>query len=172
MLWENSTYGQRDWPIISFNYDPSTMKSELSELANDHLHQLLFQSDYKDKIMIGKHRVGCNSDNKSEIYGVGHSFGGIHARGPAGRHSMTRSLISIVKEVVCGPSSSTTSSRNSKPDLPAKSKVRVDLHSKTSGPSRKGTQHTPVFLSRGSIRDFYYSRNIVDTLQNVNNSGN
>ena len=31
------------------NDDPSTLKSELSELSNDHLHQLLFQSDSRIK---------------------------------------------------------------------------------------------------------------------------
>ena len=142
----------------------TTIKSELSELANGHLHQLSFESDYKDKIMIGKHSVMCNADNRSDVYGAGHSFDGIHARGLAGRHSMTRSLINILKEVVRCPSSSSSYSRNSKPVSTNKSQG-IDS-------SDVSAQHSPVFLNRGNIRGFYYSRNIFDTLQNVNNSGN
>ena len=114
--------------------------------------------------MIGKHSVMRNVDNKSEIYGAGQSFDGIHARGPAGRHSLTRSLVNILKDAVSAPPSSSSSSRNHNSASSCNPKAKVGTSS-----SKK---HTPVFLNRGNIRDFYYSRNIFVTLQNVNISGN
>ena len=36
----------------------------------------------------------------------------------------------------------------------------------------KNTQHSPVYLKRGSINDFFYSRNIFDTFNFANDSGN
>ena len=153
----------------------STIKSELSELANGHLHHLLYESDYKDKIMIGQHRIMCNADNRSDVYGAGRGFDGIHARGPAGHYSLTKSLINILKEVVRWPSSSSSSSRNFSSPFSRSSKSASSNNPEPQvGTSTSNTksQHNPVFLNRGNIRDFYYNRNIFDTLQNVNNSGN
>ena len=158
----------------------STIKSELSELANGHLHHLLYESDYKDKIMIDQHSVMCNADNRSDIYGAGRGFDGIHARGPAGHYSLTKSLINILKAVVRWPPSSSSSFRNSKPVSSNKSnkwrnqQSRSDtgFSSSKQSSSNNKPQHSPVFLNRGNIRDFYYNKNIFDTFNHVNISGN
>ena len=165
--------------------DPPSIKKELSELANSHLHYLLQKSGYKSKIIIGSHNL---NNHISDYYGDVESFDGIHLRGLPGQYAYTKSIIGLLNE--CGAflssssSSSTSSSRFSIPTtsplITSNPKKYSDDHTNCpqaryqrskSKPSRSSL-HAPVFLSRGSIRDFYYSRNIFDTLNSVSNSGN
>ena len=44
--------------------------------------------------------------------------------------------------------------------------------SNSSSKLNSANQHSQVFLNRGNIKDFYYSRNIFDIFNNVNNLGN
>ena len=167
------------------------MKPGLSDLANFHLKQLLLQSDFESTIVIKKHSFR-GSIGLGDLYGVGNDVDGIHLRGPGGRHLYTQSVINILRE--CGlqisrhwpyssstgslPSLKNTGTRHSPNDHTNCEQAQYQQRrakaacSTTDIIRTKNTQHSPVFLKRGSINDFYYSRNIFDTFNCVNNAGN
>ena len=86
--------------------DPTSVKSDLSHFANDVLHQLLDNSELKDKIIIGKHNIECSPDAREYIYGRGTNFDGIHLCGPSGQKAFTSSIANILTNIATQPSSS------------------------------------------------------------------
>ena len=182
--------------------DPSSLKSGLSEYSNGILHQLWLQSEFKDNIIIGKHDLECSSDVRQERYGNDVSFDGIHLRGPSGQESYTRSIMNIIsKSEILPPPRKKKESHQSSPGFDTnlgsrgnspsnhnnceqtifkrsnqqKTSHTFSYHSKPSNSSPKAgqaKQHSPVFLNRGNIRDFYYNKNIFDLFNNENISGN
>ena len=187
----------------SVNDDPHSIKPKLSELANHHLHQLLLNSNYNGRIVIGRHNLE-SSERRNEIYGNGKFCDGIHLRGPSGQHSYTQSVINILKNAGLQrignrsslPAMAGSKSSSSGPDSAPRTRSRKEIprdhfnceqavfqrsQKKTGSVSTSASssrniqtqhQHTPVFFNRGNINDFFYSQNIFDTFNNMNNSGN
>ena len=180
--------------------DPSSLKSGLSEFGNGILHQLWLQSEFKDKIIIGKHDLECSSDTRKFRYGNDSNFDGIHLNGFSGRKSYTRSVLDVL--TIAGlVSSSSPSPRKSEPSSAAswlatysQRRGRSDSghtnceqavyqrSQKNKSSSKSSTskspsttlkkQHRPVFFNRGNIDDFYYNRNIFDVFHSERMSGN
>ena len=173
--------------------DPSSLKSGLSEFSNGILHQLWLKSEFKEKIVIGKHDLECSSAIWDSRYGSGNNFDGIHLRGPSGQNSYTRSVMNILlkakllvseflipsKESFTTPSSgSQYEERRNNHSNCEQTVYQRSGHSKPSSTSSKiglketRSSHLPVFLNRGNINDFYYTRNIFDAFNSHNISGN
>ena len=76
--------------------DPNSVKKDLSELANNYLHELLQKSNLSDRIIIGRHSLDSPSSTRNVLYGEDEGFDGIHLRGPSGQDNYTKSLINIV----------------------------------------------------------------------------
>ena len=82
--------------------DPHAIKPRLSKLYNKTLEQLCQQSPLKNKLMYGKHTLGCAGGIRESRY-VDHKrkmFDGVHLYGPSGGKAYTESVLSILRN--CG----------------------------------------------------------------------
>ena len=79
--------------------DPTGLKPELAKFANTIFSQMLYSSDWKEKITIGKHSLECPDDSFEELFVSGKSgwYDGIHLNNRDGKLLYTKSLITIFK---------------------------------------------------------------------------
>ena len=166
--------------------DPFGLKRDLSDLANDHLHELLQNSKFRNQIFIGKHSFGISSVIRNDLYGRGLAFDGINLKGPAGQHFYTKSFLKILRESglfgtkLSSPSSS-SSSRESLGSSERRNKYSED-HTDCKQASyqclKEGGHHdqhrngAPILFRRGNIKNSFYNRNIFDTFNLLNMSEN
>ena len=162
------------------------MKRDLSEMANEHLHELLNTSDFKNSILIGRHSLGKSSFDRNEVYGGGRDFDGIHLRGPAGQYCYTKSFMQVLSDsgllAIKIPTPS-LSFKASPPSSEIRKHKHLDDHTDCEQArysrararamnNHQQSKHSPVFLKRGTINNSFYSRNIFETLNYLNNSEN
>jgi hypothetical protein len=79
--------------------DPSGLKPKLADFTNSTLTQMWHSSAMRDRIVIGKHSLSCNEDNKVAMYRDDWSgkFDGVHLYGSHGRKTYTASVLNILK---------------------------------------------------------------------------
>ena len=82
--------------------DPLGLKPKLAMYANSILSQLWHSSPMKNRIVIGKHKLGCPEDKFEERYTDGRTgwYDGVHMFNRAGKAVYTESLVQIIKSVI------------------------------------------------------------------------
>ena len=92
--------------------DPTGLKSTLAKFANSTLDQLWHSSDFKNKIVIGKHSLDVASKKTAAVYRDDWSgrFDGVHMYGRYGKKVYTSSVSKILKSSNNSPSSPSHSS--------------------------------------------------------------
>ena len=76
--------------------DPYGLKAELSIYGNSIYRKLMAESEFKEKLVIGKHSLDYIGNMKEKIYGR-ENFDGIHMRGPLGFSFYTKSIVNILR---------------------------------------------------------------------------
>ena len=91
-------HAPRDDPL---QVDPTGIKAILAEYANFSLHQLVQQSDFKDKIEVGRHVLDSGKIKKDTMFRDEWSGyrDGVHMYGSQGKQAFTDSLCQIVRSV-------------------------------------------------------------------------
>ena len=90
-------------PRQDFNYnDPHQIKPELAKCYNKELKNLLCDSVFKDKIVIGEH-MEVDRNETHNIYGYGRYSDGIHLNGIGGKYYLTSSIRKAIFEDGIGP---------------------------------------------------------------------
>ena len=78
--------------------NPPGLKASLSKLFNETLEQLLVNSAFKDRVMIGNHNLDCSGCVLQARYRniQSNKFDGIHMYGPSGQKAYTASVLNIL----------------------------------------------------------------------------
>ena len=80
--------------------DPYQIKAQLATFGNAFCKELLETSKFKDKIVVGEHKLEMTDSKIAGVYGAMGSanFDGIHMRGVNGKKAFTSSIENILKE--------------------------------------------------------------------------
>ena len=78
--------------------DPSSIKAQLSKFGNGQYDKLWAESNFKDKIVVGKHQLDCSGETRDRRFGppTERYFDGIHLRGTSGKEDYTESVLNIL----------------------------------------------------------------------------
>ena len=82
----------------SMNMDPLQIKHQLSNLANHEYTKLHSKSQFRERIIIGKHNIENSAFSREQTYGKAGfgRFDGLHMVGKNGRTAFTNSLENIL----------------------------------------------------------------------------
>ena len=84
------------------NVDPLALKPELAEYANTLYRQLWFESNLKNKIMVGKHNLKCSEEARLQRFtgpgrkGLRDKYDGVHMYSLEGKVWYTDNVLSIL----------------------------------------------------------------------------
>ena len=100
--------------------DPTGIKAKLAIFANSTFTQLWHSSHMKDKIVVGRHNLKCKDDMINAWYKDDWSgrFDGVHMYGSHGRNAYTKSVLQIIKYVLCSQQQNISSSSSSHSGCP------------------------------------------------------
>jgi hypothetical protein len=86
--------------------DPLGLKPEFAKYANNMYRHLWFQSNMKDRIVIGQHKLECSEQARIDRYmnKKKNKYDGVHMYSVEGRKAYTESVLSIFTHNIPPPS--------------------------------------------------------------------